>query len=227
MEYLEGNVVVNPTKTKSDEYVRVVCVSDTHLNHQKLVDHPNLPEADVFVHCGDMTRYGKGLNQFLEVLSRLPYETKLVITGNHDISIQDDIYSRVASDVANVQQVATFLQNQTINYNNLKWYGSHWRGHSMGTPREEYRKWTNIPDDIDILLTHIPPLDILDPTGTGSIGLKEHIQQRVKPKVHIFGHCHIGYGVYCDDQTVYINAAAPNGRNLNELVVFDVKVASS
>ena len=75
-------------------------------------------------------------------------------------------------------------------------------------------KWRNIPKDTDILLTHLPPINIRDLThknlkvvkaakpcslcselhaGYGHLGckqLRQHVLERVKPKVHIFGHVH-------------------------------------
>lgn len=57
-------------------------------------------------------------------------------------------------------------------------------------------KWDLIPDKVDILLTHGPPLghgDLLQGGGrSGCVNLLYTIQQRVKPKYHVFGHIHEG-----------------------------------
>jgi len=53
-----------------------------------------------------------------------------------------------------------------------------------------------IPDDIDILITHGPPLGYGDfcfsQMRAGCSELLSTIQQRVKPKIHVFGHIHEG-----------------------------------
>ena len=53
--------------------------------------------------------------------------------------------------------------------------------------------WSNIPDKIDILVTHSPPYGVLDKSSkevsVGSKSLMARVQQ-TKPKLHIFGHIH-------------------------------------
>ena len=57
-------------------------------------------------------------------------------------------------------------------------------------------KWDLIPDKVDVLMTHGPPLghgDTLQSGGrSGCVNLLHTIQQRVQPKYHIFGHIHEG-----------------------------------
>jgi Icc-related predicted phosphoesterase len=36
--------------------------------------------------------------------------------------------------------------------------------------------------------------------------------EEIKPKIHVFGHIHEGYGYVFDGNTHYINAAVLNGR---------------
>lgn len=79
---------------------------------------------------------------------------------------------------------------------------------TVKTEAELAEKWALIPDDIDILVTHSPPFGILDEVHrysskrrcaehahVGSISL-EHELKRIKPKLHVFGHIHEGYGMY-------------------------------
>ena len=69
-----------------------------------------------------------------------------------------------------------------------------------------------IPNDIDILVSHGPPLGFLDSTRdgsrTGSTELLLHIKDKSKPKVVIFGHIHEGYGVMSDGTRLYVNASS-------------------
>lgn len=57
-------------------------------------------------------------------------------------------------------------------------------------------KWNKIPDNVDILVTHSPPLGHGDlcysGIRAGCVELLSTVQNRVKPKYHIFGHVHEG-----------------------------------
>ncbi len=65
--------------------------------------------------------------------------------------------------------------------------------------------YANIPADTDILVTHAPPQGILD-AGQGCAELLE-ASKRVRPKLHVFGHVHAGYGVLRRGPTIFVNAA--------------------
>lgn len=58
-------------------------------------------------------------------------------------------------------------------------------------------KWNLIPNDTDILITHGPPVGYGDKMysdkNVGCVELLTTIQNRVKPKYHIFGHIHEGF----------------------------------
>lgn len=57
-------------------------------------------------------------------------------------------------------------------------------------------KWNEIPDDTDILVSHGPPFGIGDlcksSLRVGCPMLLSAVQERVKPKIHAFGHIHEG-----------------------------------
>lgn len=84
----------------------------------------------------------------------------------------------------------------------LKIYGSPWQpeflGWAFNIPRgvECLKKWEQIPDNVDILITHTPPLGHGDLAcsgiRTGCVELLTSIQERIKPKYHVFGHIHEG-----------------------------------
>jgi len=100
-----------------------------------------------------------------------------------------------------------------------------------GAPSREI--WDKIPsrDDtesqpVDVLITHGPPLgrgDLVflggkrrpgqpDKTTTraGCYDLLQIIQERVKPRINVFGHIHEDYGVTYDGTTLYVNASTMN-----------------
>lgn len=76
--------------------VRVVAMSDTHNTLTKKMIN-DLPEADVFIHCGDMTNDGsegelRCFNQWLGNL-RSKYRFVVVVCGNHDLLCDAETYS--------------------------------------------------------------------------------------------------------------------------------------
>jgi Calcineurin-like phosphoesterase len=104
--------------------------------------------------------------------------------------------------------------------NGIVVYGSPWSpifyhwGFNAERGDEINAIWDKIPIETDVLITHGPPLGRGDMTGrndrAGCYDLLMHIQNRVKPRVSIFGHIHEGYGTEFDGQTVYINASNCN-----------------
>jgi predicted phosphohydrolase len=62
--------------------IRLVFLSDTHAWHGRIV----VPDGDVLVHCGDLTRQGsfEDVIEFSRFLAALPHAHKVVIAGNHD-----------------------------------------------------------------------------------------------------------------------------------------------
>jgi Icc-related predicted phosphoesterase len=68
--------------------------------------------------------------------------------------------------------------------------------------------WGKISDDTDILITHGPPKGILD-AGVGCEELWQRVN-KVKPRVHCFGHAHGVNGVLEKNGITYINSALIN-----------------
>ena len=58
----------------------------------------------------------------------------------------------------------------------------------------------------------------------GCVDLLNTILHRVKPKFHVFGHIHEGYGMYTiDGTTTFINASSVDRyRPRNQPIVFDI-----
>jgi Icc-related predicted phosphoesterase len=118
-----------------------------------------------------------------------------------------------------------YLCDSGINFEGVKIWGSPWtptflNWHFMkdrGLPIKE--KWDLIPSDIDILVTHGPPHGILDKTEEGKFAgceeLKKAVRERVKPKIHCFGHIHEegGGGKSIEiDSTTFVNASVVDAR---------------
>jgi Icc-related predicted phosphoesterase len=95
--------------------------------------------------------------------------------------------------------------------------------------KELEAKWAAIPTDTDILLTHGPALGFLDTSGPPynepNLGCELLIQKikEIKPKIHVCGHIHGGYGYRFDGDTHFFNASILNERYeyVNKPVTFD------
>ncbi|GMF13278.1 unnamed protein product [Phytophthora lilii] len=90
-------------------------------------------------------------------------------------------------------------------------------------------RWRRIPTDTDVLITHTPPLGHGDLVGYQRVGcadLLKEVEHRVRPKLHVFGHVHEGYGRSAspDGAITYFNASActHNYEPVNAPFVFEL-----
>jgi Icc-related predicted phosphoesterase len=90
--------------------------------------------------------------------------------------------------------------------------------------------WSNIPENTDVLITHGPAFGLGDKLESdervGCEDLLHEINNRVKPKVHICGHIHSGYGEYeSESGTKILNVSICDEgyKPSNKPVVFDLK----
>jgi predicted MPP superfamily phosphohydrolase len=82
---------------------RFLVISDTHsASPGQITKKPNvvpsqpLPKADVLLHCGDLTMIGhlEEYEKTLNMLGSIEADLKLVIAGNHDITLDETYYQR-------------------------------------------------------------------------------------------------------------------------------------
>ncbi|PMD34467.1 Metallo-dependent phosphatase [Hyaloscypha variabilis F] len=164
---------------------RFVCVSDTHNST------PNgsfkLPKGDVLIHAGDMTNQGtfSELKKTIKWIEEADFEAKIVIAGNHDITLDSDFYNQYGSyfhnqnpqDPAKCQELLEqapsilWLKHEhavidlvapTGPHTTFKIFGSPFSpAHGMWAfgygPDEAAQLWDRIPLDTDIVVTHTPP----------------------------------------------------------------------
>lgn len=189
--------------------MRVVCLSDTHDLHGKLT----VPDGDLLLHAGDATSKGTlaQIEAFDWWLAAQPHRHKVVIAGNHDFGFQ-----RTPTQARKLIRHATYLEDSEITIDGLRIWGSPWQpwfhdwAFNLQRGAEIAAKWALIPDGIDVLVTHGPPLGILDRTSRGDdVGCADLLAavQRVKPRLHLFGHIHEGYGTLERDGTRFVNAS--------------------
>ncbi|EFX01244.1 serine/threonine-protein phosphatase family protein [Grosmannia clavigera kw1407] len=69
---------------------RIVCISDTHNSRVKL------PKGDVLIHAGDLTNQGSysEITRAVAWLEEAPFECKIVVAGNHDITLDRAFYAQ-------------------------------------------------------------------------------------------------------------------------------------
>lgn len=191
--------------------MKLTFISDTHSQHHHLVIEP----GDVLIHCGDFTRRGDldDTLSFAEFFAAQDFSYKIVIAGNHDFCFEDD--RRLIAEQCLSHLGIIYLNDSGIEVNGLKIWGSpvqpefyDWafnrkRGRDIG------KHWALIPEDTDVLLTHGPAFGMLDLCHDGQqVGCADLLQtiQRIKPKIHAFGHIHESYGICERDETIFINA---------------------
>lgn len=208
--------------------MRIVCISDTHNRH--LISPIAIPDGDVLIHAGDATMQGQlpEVRAFGEWFGALPHKHKLFVAGNHDWGFQMDRKRALAA-----LPDCNYLEDSRVVIDGVKFWGSPWQPWFMhwafNLPRGEALRahWNLIPLDTDVLITHSPPLCIGDYVDRGeNVGCEDMLEavQRIRPKLHVFGHVHDGYGVYERDGTRFINAAICDEkyRPVNAPIVVDL-----
>lgn len=196
--------------------MRLVVISDTHGLHNRIV---GLPDGDVLVHAGDFMNSRRDLQGILSFnywLGEQPFEHRVVCSGNHDRYFETSPQQARA-----LLTNATYLENTGLTIRNFRFWGSPYTPDFLNWaftyPRgSSARYWEQIPENLDVLITHGPPFGIRDQTAPGEehLGREELLAavQEKKPKVHLFGHIHGGAGTFENGGTRFVNAAYLNER---------------
>ncbi len=194
--------------------MKFVAISDTHGQHLKL----KLPKGDVIIHAGDISKRGEEheVLDFLNWFKNLDYEYKLFIAGNHDFYFEKKS-SKLVKKI--IPSNVIYLQNSGVTIENITIWGSpitpwfyDW---AFNRARGEQIKqhWDLMPTNTAILITHGPVYGYLDNTIYGDkVGCQDLLNkvQEIKPKIHVCGHIHEGYGEITDSNTHFINASVLN-----------------
>ena len=207
--------------------MKITLISDTHTKHKEITK--DLIGGDLIIHAGDLSDMGylNEVRDFLKWYKQLPYDEKVFICGNHDFGFQD--YPVEIEMMLREHPEIDYLQDNMYvigdDYEkSIKIWGSPWQPRfydwAFNADRGDDIKqhWDKIPNDIDILVTHGPAFGHLDKIigQTNSLGCEELTKaiERVKPKIHVCGHIHSGYGYKFDGTTHYFNAAVLGERYL-------------
>jgi Icc-related predicted phosphoesterase len=198
--------------------IKKVCmVSDLH--HKRV----KIEECDLLIDAGDWTGRGQlhAVLDHFEWLEEQPARHIVTVPGNHELEMERNL-PLFLDEIKKRHPAIHVLIDQTIEIEGVKIHGSpitpefcNWawnreRGHQIR------KHWDLIPDDVQILVTHGPPQDILDLVYFANGLPKEHagcfdLAQRIKSlknlKLHVFGHIHSGSGIEMKNGVTYVNAA--------------------
>lgn len=198
------------------------CISDLHGHF------PKLEGGDLLIIAGDLTgnSYLYEIDRFHDWALTQDYKKVIVIPGNHDTFLMANPFFFPDTDDG-----FHYLCDSGAEFEGLKIWGSPWTKRFPGmnpqamaftveTEEELAKKWELIPNDVDILITHCPLFTCLDSYynakdrrfhNAGSPSLNK-VLDRIKPRLHVFGHIHESGGredVYLP-KTIIVNASHVN-----------------
>jgi len=172
----------------------VDCISDLH------GFQPELPGGDLLILAGDYTARDRltEWSAFFHWLKKQKYDKKIVIAGNHD-NLFETGFPKTQQEAIDFE----YLCDSGMEYNGLKIWGTPWTPlfdgvnpkckAFMKSDMAINKKFSKIPEGLDILITHGPMYRILDGNrdgyACGSQSLRQHID-RAPPRFHVFGHIH-------------------------------------
>lgn len=226
--------------TRIVKSMRLICLSDTHGEQDRF----KVPDGDILIHAGDFCSMGteREVHKVATWLKRLPHRWKIVVAGNHDRFFEQQ--PELAR--AYLEPEILYLQDSGCQIEGLRFWGAPWQpwfcDWAFNLPRRGERlrkKWNLIPLDTDVLITHGPPHGVLDEVrarmtawgpsedGSGPLGCEELAIRlaTVKPRLHVFGHIHDGYGFIEKGDTTHVNASVcdEDYRPVNPVWVVDVE----
>lgn len=204
----------------ADKKITIVFISDTHNRHGEIT----LPDGDILVHCGDLT--GRGTLNEIRTFGEWMHEQKgfahkIVIAGNHDWEFERNPDAALSEllGIGKVKHDIIYLRDSEVAVEvrgrTLRIYGSPWQPYFQDwafnlLPDQLKEVWSKIPDGLDVLITHGPPLGVLDRIRGGEhVGCEYLLDEvlRAKPKIHAYGHIHESYGIRREVETVFVNAS--------------------
>lgn len=170
------------------------CIADLHGYY------PKLEGGDLLIVAGDLTARDiqEQHMEFLSWIAQQDYKKKIWIAGNHDNYLQGTKFIPI-KDLG-----MEYLCDSGTEFGGLRICGSPWsktfdgmnphcKAFTCETEEELASKFSLIPDDTDILITHSPPYGIYDETESGNLVGSTSLLLKlaeVKPLLHCWGHIH-------------------------------------
>ena len=243
---IDRNAIVQ-CHSKLKKPMTIVAISDTHNLHGHLSP---LPEGDVLIHTGDCSCWGtlNEMKAFADWYASQSHKIKIFVPGNHDMLMDEGYYADYWRDW-NVTKESTkviydymdklgiiVLCDRSVEINGLVFHGSPWclqrdpwkTAFTCNAERIQ-KKWSALPRDVDILLTHSPCHTIGDRCSLGGKSqgcpeLKRVVLEEVRPMLHIFGHEHGDPGFFAAGETTFCNASSVSDvlYNLRKPMVLEI-----
>lgn len=196
---------------------KVLLMSDTHGLHAS-IDTALLPQADCVIHCGDFSNQGRPseLLDFFTWYDALPYARKIIMPGNHDLIFENDL-THAKELLKDYPGIECYIDDSAI-IGDYEFYFYPWtpKFYDWAFMKERQsdqlrEKANEIPDSTQVLISHGPPMGILDYTRGGKLAgcelLREKIAKIPNLKLCVFGHIHEGHGNCNVGGVTYINAS--------------------
>jgi hypothetical protein len=178
--------------------VRVTAASDLH------GQLPSVPPCDLLLLAGDLCPLSDHSDDaqraffegpFSDWLAAVPAGTIVAVAGNHDLILEREPALARALPW-------TYLCDGGAEAAGLRIWGSpyavtygDWAFMESDDALEA--RFAGIPDGLDVLMVHGPPLGVLDHArrgvDTGSLALRRAVL-RARPRLGIFGHIHEAHG---------------------------------
>ncbi|CEF71419.1 Calcineurin-like phosphoesterase domain, apaH type-containing protein [Strongyloides ratti] len=246
-----------PIRPDAMRFVCIGCTHGAHLNPKKIPPGDVLIVCGDFTSCG----LPREVKSFDDNLSQLKHPFKIIVAGNHECTFDDNFMKINSSNITDPKEGALkhalnaalsaakitnpkillthcmYLQDSLLELCGIKIYGSPWQpkndkwAFNLNRGQPLLDKWNQIPQGIDILITHTPPLGHGDLMANGVRGgcveLLNSVVKRIRPAYHVFGHIHEGYGCTSDGYTKFINCSYLNDTSdtRNNPVIFDIAVS--
>lgn len=178
-------------------------ISDSHSHHSLIKIEES---CEMIIHSGDFSNYKDfyknepEAKDFLRWFGNLNIKHKVLIAGNHDAfpAIAPQEFKELC-----LYYHINYLENESVNIEGINIYGtpltpSFGNWYFMKARHKLNESWKDIPENTDILVVHGPPKGILDLSYNrdnnleycGCRSLRNHVLNRVKPKLCLFGHIH-------------------------------------
>ena len=155
----------------------IFAFADTHGEHRQL----EIPaDTDILICAGDAVEddmKGGEYDDFLDWFAAQPGKYKIFVPGNHELSFDIDAADAIRPLFA--ERGIILLEDAVDEFDGVV------IGSISGNSRIADE---DIPTDLDILVTHYPPMGILD-EGFGSPEVLNFVL-KAKPAYHLFGHVH-------------------------------------
>lgn len=202
--------------------MKIVAISDVHGKWNKV----NIPECDLLISAGDYSFRGEShmIRDFHKWLNKQTAKHVISVQGNHETGVEKDFL--LAKQIAlEACPRVHFIDEGLVEIEGLKiwcsaitpwFYNWAWNRY----PGDDIqRHWDKILSGVDIVVTHGPCHRILDGVTEFDPNLGEIVLRHtgcpqllrkileIKPKAHICGHIHPGFGSFVQDGINFFNVS--------------------